>query len=162
MKITRKFYEFDSISNLAKNAGLTLTTTVLEVSVQTPSNYICNQLKIPNYSKIFCLKRLRKIDDVPVSIETTYIPYENIYNIERYDFNTLSLYAILKDIYKIEIQHTKEEILIVRSNEQESTLLEIPFGSALTMIKGYTFDQNGNTIEYFENTSLTTLYQFEG
>ena len=79
---------------------------------------------------------------------------------EDLDYNNKSFHEQLHRIKKIERLHTKEEILIVEPNEEESELLKLHEDEEILLIKGVAYTQDGEPLEYYELSSDTYFYRY--
>ena len=162
IKLEKKIDEFQSFSQLvALNSDYTLDTIVIKKEVYLSSTFVTRVLELPSKEEILELKRLRVINDIPVSLETSFLRTGLLPNINRYNFEKESLYKTIENNFNTKVSFTNEEILIVRATKDEANQLNIQFGSDLTMIKGISFDQYNNPIEYFESVNIPELYTFQ-
>lgn len=162
IKLVKKLNKFLSFSQLVElNTEYSLVTKEIKKEVYLSSSFVTRVLDLQKRENILELKRLRIINNIPVSIETSFIRSSFLRNIERFDFNKVPLYSTIAENYDSKITFSNEEILIVKATNEEAANLNIEFGSDLTMIKGISYDQSSNPIEYFESVSLPELYIFQ-
>ena len=84
----------------------------------------------------------------------------SVIRMEDLDYNNKSFHEQLHRIKKIERLHTKEEILIVEPNEEESELLKLHEDEEILLIKGVAYTQDGEPLEYYELSSDTYFYRY--
>lgn len=162
IKLEKKLNKFLSFSQLVDlNSNYKLKTVILNQELHLSSAFVTRVLELSSKEDIFELKRLRIINDIPISIETSFLRASLLPNIDHFNFENESLYKTIKENFDRQVTITSEEILIVRATKYESSLLNIQFGSDLTMIKGISFDQFNSPIEYFESVNLPELYTFQ-
>ncbi len=134
---------------------------VIDCKVITSNHYLSQQLQIPFDTKLFYLARLRIVEGFPVSMEKTYIAYEKVEGIERYDFKDVSFYGVLNDKYGIQIYETKEDLLIVEAKNEEKEYLQLKDGDEILFERGQSFlEEDESPFEYFEMSSLPSFYRF--
>lgn len=70
--------------------------------------------------KIIKLKRIRFVGNVPVSLESSYVPYCNALAREILKFTeTSSLYALLKEVLQVTVSSAEERITALMCNDDE-------------------------------------------
>ncbi|HCY05937.1 MAG TPA: hypothetical protein DHS57_01200 [Erysipelotrichaceae bacterium] len=158
VKDLKRFQPFSEIVN--SNDNYSLKTEMITSKIIKPASLICKILQLKDDETAFELRRLRKINGISVSIETSYIRNLYLPNIDKINFGNNPLYKTIELNYGRQISYTNEEILIVKATKIEAKLLNVSFGSHLTMIKGTSLDQDNIVLEYFESVSLPSLYRF--
>jgi DNA-binding GntR family transcriptional regulator len=80
------------------------------------------------------LKRLRAVEDVPVMIEQTYIPNENLSNFLNEEFVDGSLFRTLYMKYQIDVQQMTQEVRAITADKDTANLLKIKVKSPILHI----------------------------
>ena len=126
-------------------------TQVLDQGIIEAEPVIADQLQIPISGKVFYLKRLRTVDQSPVLIVESYLPYDLCPGIEEVDFNSASLYDTLESHYNIQLRHGNRliEPKLVESKETMS-LLEIEPGTCISAIESVIYSANNRPVEYLQ------------
>jgi len=126
-------------------------TQVLEKTIEIPSPILREKLQLDYGDQVFKLKRLRTVDNNPVLIVHSYIPYNFFIGIEKIDFNENSLYNTLEGKYGIKLSHGQRiiEPKIVDS-EETMRLLKIEPGTCISYIESVIFDSNNQPIEFLK------------
>ena len=93
---------------------------------------------------------LRKIDDVPCFLETTYLDCERYPDFEKYYTDKTSMGRILKNVYHRKQISGEEHISVTYASEQEAALLEIIPDSPLFFTSGVVKDEEGVIIMYYK------------
>lgn len=125
-----------------------------KITLDTP---LAERLHLPVGSVISYLKRVRLIDQLPVSIESTSIPEHFLPHPELLE-GSLYLYWQQKNI-----QFTKKHFTInaVNCTAPEAKLLQQPLGTALLKITEISKDKQDNIMEVSETLCLGSHYAFE-
>ncbi|WP_010281137.1 GntR family transcriptional regulator [Bacillus timonensis] len=152
-KIQMDFITFNSFTNDMLGKGLTPSTQVLSMGHMEATPLLAEKLQIPMGMELFTVKRLRLVDDRPISIEESFIPEEYCSNIKDYITNDISLYNILENEYGIKLVKAKEYMRVTYSEDHESKLLRIRSESPCIFREAVAFDRNNKEIEF--STSLT-------
>lgn len=87
----------ESFTETAVRMGLTSRSTVLDASSRHATIDEAEEFSIAPGTRLFCLDRVRYLGDVPIAIDFTRIPAELVPDFERSDFQTASLYEVLRD-----------------------------------------------------------------
>lgn len=113
-----------SFSGAWNQEGHRVTNKLIQFSM-TDSNLKTSQLLgVPLASKVYELRRLRLIDDIPISIETSYLLEETCPGLIRFDFSrNRALYQTLKEEYGIEIIQQQQNIRAAKLRPDEADLL---------------------------------------
>lgn len=158
--VLRDLDSLKPISGILNEQGKKLENKVLNQKIIESNYYISKQLNVPLATKLFYLEKIRVVDEIPVSIEKTYIPLEEVKGMEEMDFNHVSLYSLLKSEKGIHKLKSDEEILLVQANDFECEILNLKKGDDILLTKGTTTKTNGRVLEYFEISSLPEFYRF--
>lgn len=111
-------------------------------------------LKLPaGQKKAFHLTRIRCAGKEPLLVEDTYVPYYLCPGIERFSFESDSLYAILSGEYQLGLYHASESIEAVIMDKKNARLLKCREGIAGYKICRVSNLESGFAYEY--TSSLT-------
>jgi GntR family transcriptional regulator len=129
--------------------GIPHSSKELDKKIIKADTEIASKLQVAPGAEVFYLKRLRKVENTPVLIVESYLPYEICPGIEEEDFNTSSLYDVLENKYNLIFQSGNRliEPKIVDSDEVRK-LLEIQPGTCLSAIESTIYDTNNRPVEY--------------
>jgi len=110
---------------------------------------IADKLQIDTDSSVFYLKRLIKVDNVPILVVESYLPYDICPNIEKEDFNTSSLYDILETKYSVIFLHGHRFIEPKIADSAETMdLLGIEPGTCISAIESTIFSSDNRPVEH--------------
>ncbi|WP_157075947.1 GntR family transcriptional regulator [Neobacillus fumarioli] len=152
-KIQMDFITFNSFTRNMLNKGLTPSTQVLSIRKINAKPVLANQLKLPVGEEMVVIKRLRLVNDLPISIEESFLQDQLVPNIENFIKDNVSLYQILENEYGIVLVKAKEHMQVTFSEEGDSKLLKIRTESPCIFQEAVAFDRNDREIEF--STSLT-------
>ena len=76
--VLRDLDSLKPISGILNEQGKKLENKVLDQKIIESNYYISKQLNVPLATKLFYLEKIRLVDEIPVSIEKTYIPLEEV------------------------------------------------------------------------------------
>lgn len=122
---------------------------------------IARYLQIQPGELVIAIERLRFIEDVPVQLVTTYLPFELCPDILHEDFTHQSLYEFLERHCGVFIVRGHRSIEAVAANEHEAKLLRVPVGSPLILLDSVSFSQDGTRVEYYHALHRGDRTRFE-
>lgn len=129
---------FLSFTENVESMGKILTTKVIEFSHVLPNEKQQTFFQISENDPLLMVKRLRKIDNLPICIETTWFSskYDSL---QEKDLNG-SLYQVLLSDYQIRPFTGSKTIELCYASEEEAELLDVPRGLALMLVVDNVFD----------------------
>ena len=130
--------------------GMKLENIVLEKKIIKPSQWLAKELNISVKEDVFLLSRLRKVDDVPILIVNSYIPYKLCPGIEKVDFSKELLYPTLRNKYGINISCVERTFEPVILEEYEAKLLDVKVGIPAFFVRSKSYMEDGELVEYYE------------
>jgi DNA-binding GntR family transcriptional regulator len=136
-----------TISSALRARGLVLTTRVVSVSQVSAGRSVANDLGILPGDLTVHLERVRSISDEPLLLETTDLPAERFPGVEAADFNSRSLYDILREDYDSVVEAAIESLEPVILTPHESNLLGLPRHAPAMLIRRVSTDQTGAHVE---------------
>ena len=139
--------------------GLAATSQVLDKGVVAAPADVAAQLRIPVADSVFCLRRLRLADGVPLGIQTAYLPITMVRGIEEIPFEDLSLYDVLRTRFDLHPIRAKETLIAVAVNADEAGLLRVPAGSPALAAERTTFLAQDVPLEYAQSIMRGDRYK---
>ena len=95
---------------------------------------------------------------IPVSLVLSFIPIDLLPGIQDVDFTDLSIYHVLRDIYKSSPKFSIVSLRAQSIDQETRTILGEPAGTrCLLHLTGSTYDHNGACIEESEVTYSTRV-----
>lgn len=141
--------------------GLKPVTEVLVHEVQPATPKIAEQLGIEPGTDVFCIERLRYIEDVPIVLVQTYIPYQLCPQLSEYDLSNKSLYSVLENDFGLVISHGRRTIEAVPANKREAQLLMVEECDPLMLLNSVTYLEDGTPLEYYHAVHRGDRSRFE-
>ena len=141
--------------------GLNPGTKVLHQNVIPSNDKIARFLNIKTGEKLIDIQRLRFINEEPIQLVTTYIPYEICPALASIDLTNCSLYEYLEKEYEIFITKGRRFIEAVLANDFEAELLGIERGAPLLMLDSISYSDDGIPIEYYHALHRGDRSRFE-
>lgn len=141
--------------------GLKPVTKVLHHDVVPANEKVARYLNIMPGEKVIDIQRLRSINDEPIQIVTTYIPYDMCPALASVDLTHRSLYEYLETEHGIVIAKGQRYIEAVLASDTEAALLGIERRSPLLMLDSVSFLDDGRPIEYYHAVHRGDRSRFE-
>lgn len=141
--------------------GFTPVARVLEQGIVPSNPKVAGYLRIEPMSPVIKIVRLRFIEDEPIVLVSSYLPYELCRDVINADLTRQSLYAFLEHQCGLTIGRGRRSIDAVSANESESELLGIEAGSPLLLIDSISFLNDGTPVEYFHGLFRGDRLRFE-
>lgn len=141
--------------------GLEPVTKVLEQHVVPAAPEVAEHLKLQPYTPVIEIVRLRSVQDVPIVLVTTYLPYALCPKLINENLNNQSLYALLENRYRLYIARGRRTIQSVLADGQEAKLLEVKKGAPLFRLDSTSYLNDGTPVEYYFAYHRGDRSQFE-
>ena len=87
-KLVRNLQDVHGFSEAVREAGRVPGARLVYAVLREADKTIMRNLRVPLGTEVFDVKRVRTIDGIPCSIETTIVNTQNCKGIEQYDFET--------------------------------------------------------------------------
>ena len=129
--------------------GHTPVTQVLKQEIVPANAKVAAQLDLKPGTKVIEIERLRFVQDEPIVLVTTYLPYALCAKAAKADFSGQSLYAFLESECKLIIVRGQRTLEAVAANEYEARLLGIEKGAPLVLLNSVSYLEDGTPIEYY-------------
>jgi len=141
--------------------GLKPVTKVLHQNVVPCPEKVAPFLNITPGTQVVDIQRLRFINDEPIQLVTTYIPYEICPELATIDLSNRSLYEFLEKECNVFISKGRRYIEAVLANEIEADLLDIERGAPLIMLDSISYSESGRPIEFYHAVHRGDRSRFE-
>ena len=127
---------------------ITPVSKVLNQKV-VPSDFLVSEnLKIKPGTPVMMIERLRFIDDQPIVLVTSFIPYQMCKGMEQEDLTHQSYSMLLESKYNIFMARGERTIEAVLPTKEQCRLLSINKNVPLIKIESISFLSSGIPIEY--------------
>lgn len=141
--------------------GGQVTSQVLVQEVVPAPTSITTALALSASDLCLKLVRLRFANEIPLLLETIFLPAHLCPGLERADLETGSLYAHLSQRYDLHLTQTHQTLEATVANHYESELFGIEPGMAMILAEGVTYHQDQQPVEYFKAIYRGDRFKFE-
>ncbi|OGO60281.1 MAG: hypothetical protein A2029_08470 [Chloroflexi bacterium RBG_19FT_COMBO_47_9] len=153
----------NSFTNSVRSQGKTPGSRIIELRVVPATGALASQMLVPQDSALIHILRLRLIDNKPVSLGNSWLPYSLFPDFLDYDLTDQSLFQFLFDHYGIEIVRGLQTISARLATQFEMEHLKlVPPGVVMTQ-DATQFDPHDRLIEFSQhsvNPQLHPFYQY--
>jgi GntR family transcriptional regulator len=130
--------------------GGVVTSRVLEHAIVTPPPGVAIELQLDPDKTATKIVRLRAVGTTPLLLETSFIPTALCLGLRDADLATQSLYALLEQQYGLRLQRARHTLESTTANVHESSLFGVKPGTAMILMEGVTYLDQGRPVEYFK------------
>lgn len=141
--------------------GYTPVSQVLKLESLPADSNIARRLDLDVGARVIELRRLRFVNEVPIQIVSSFLPYSLCPKMLEADFAHGSLYAYLSEEYGLRIQKGTRTIEAVLATAEEASLLEIAKGSPLILLDSVSYLRDGTALEYYRAVHRSDCARFE-
>jgi GntR family transcriptional regulator len=122
---------------------------VLKQNVIPAPPKVAANLKLEPGTPVIEIERLRLVQDEPIVLVTSYLPYALCRELISVDLTHQSLYAVLEDQYELVIARGRRTLEAVAANQYEADLLQIDKGAPLMLLDSVSYLADGMPVEYY-------------
>lgn len=156
-KIEQSLFKFYSFGR--DYTSLNIQSELLKLE-DTDDDSILNIFQLEPPGTVKKIIRIRKIDNTPVIVETSYIPSAMVPDIEKFDLENLSIYDLLEQNFGLHILKAKEYLDTIIADENYSKLLEIDKGSPVFVTERITYGTEQKPIEFRRSIIRSDKFRF--
>ena len=130
--------------------GGKVVSRVLDQAVVSPPQRVVAELQLQDGQPVIKIVRLRLSDEIPLLLETTFIPATLCPALEHEDMATQSLYAVLEQRCGLRLKRARQTLESTVTNDYESQLFGVAPSTAMILLEGVTYDEQERPAEYFK------------
>lgn len=145
----------------ALRQGGTAQSRVLEQVVVSPSPHIATSLQLFTDEAVVKIVRLRFLDELPLLLETSFIPARLCPGLAYAELAAHSLYELLDRTYGIRLGRSHQTLEATIANEYEQSLFTIQPGAAMILLEGVAYSEAEQPVEYFKTIYRGDRFKFE-
>ncbi len=149
-KMTYDVFNLVGFTEETMRSGGVVVSRVLEQAVGTPTPRVAAELNLAPDATVTRIVRLRSTSDMPLLLETSYVPTDVCPGLQLHDLTAQSLYTLLEQHYGLRLAYAQQTLEATTANDYESALFGIPAGMAMLLVEGVTFLEHGGVVEYFK------------
>ncbi|MCL4385464.1 MAG: GntR family transcriptional regulator [Actinobacteria bacterium] len=129
--------------------GYNVKNDVLYQEKIKPTKKIGENLNLKLDEDVIAIYRLRKLNDEPIVLDRTYLPFKLCPDLLKEDLTNKSLYSFIEGKYNLKIDRGRKFIEATIAKDEEAKLLNIKKGSPLLFIESVSYLTGNIPIEYY-------------
>jgi len=142
-----------------RKKNLKPVSKVLRFDVETATKEVAESLGLNIGDKVYVLERLRLADEIPMSVETTVLPFDRFPGLDNYDFGKHSLYQAVSEDYGVKLHSAAEDLEASIADQEMSELLKAETGSAILIVYRTVFAEENRPVEYTKSIYRADRYR---
>jgi GntR family transcriptional regulator, mannosyl-D-glycerate transport/metabolism system repressor len=158
-KVNYDIYQLTSFYEKLTHLDVKTHSDVLAFEIIKPSISIAEILQIGDEDRVYYVKRVRFIDDNPVTLEETWMPL-SLFPDLTYDVMRNSKYEYIEGEKKMVIDRSEQEIIPVLPSKEVVEKLGIPAEQPIIKKVTKGFLKDGTVFEYSRNFFKSSDYKF--
>lgn len=158
-KVEQELSGMTSFSEDMKKRGLTPQTKILDFKKIASTMNIASNLNIQEGDMVYEVTRLRIADDIPMALETSYIPVQLIIGLQE-EILHASFYEYVEKTLNLKISHASQTLQSTLSKLEESVSLGIEEGAPVLLMERFGYLENGIPFEYVKSIYRGDRYKF--
>lgn len=150
----------NSLRSFREDMGLEdhdVRTEMLIQDHRLPPIEVRDRLRLRQGQKVIRLRRLRRVEGTPMSVQDSWLPYSVAPSLARDELLDGSLYRTLQQRYGIELRTAEQEITAVAATKGLADLLDVDEGAPLIAGFRVVLDRDGLPVEYAESWTRPEL-----
>ena len=158
-KVEQRLQGMTSFTEDMKERGFTPGSRLVSFEIIPSGREIAECLKLRENTPVYEIKRVRLADNVPMTLETTYLPVNLVKGLTE-DIINQSLYQYIEEKLSLTIHEATQQIEASIAKEQELRLLEIEKGSPVLLILRTSYLGDGTPFEFVKSAYRADRYKF--
>ncbi|MCX8023823.1 MAG: GntR family transcriptional regulator [Thermanaerothrix sp.] len=156
----REISGFRSFSDDIRARGLTPSSRVVDFNRVPADEMVAQRLGVEVGESVYCLQRVRLANDQPVAFEIAYLPERLCPDLERFDFSTASLYAVLREHYRVFPTWAEAEIEASAASPEVAHHLGMKIGEPVLVAYRQTYTERFEIIEFVKSIYCGKRFTF--
>ena len=153
--------ELRSFTEDMRRQGMTVETRMISFQKRPVTKKLEKALQLREGQQVFEIRRLRIVSGEPYALETAYIPTHLCEDLTAEKLENKSLYAILSEVYQLEMVYAYQTIEPVIIDDYESMLLQVEKNSLGLLFSRKTYLQDHTPMELTKAIYRSDKYKYE-
>jgi GntR family transcriptional regulator len=130
--------------------GADVSSRVIEQAEIDAPRSVARRLALGADERVVRIMRLRLSSQVPMLLETVYVPSGRFPGLDRAELSQTSLYHLMRERYGVQPAGATHSFEAALATDYETALFGIAGGAPMIVMQGVTFDQDGVPVEDFK------------
>lgn len=150
-----------SFTEQMRKMGKTPKTTIISLTISPAHKSLAEQMGLEEGAEVYVLERLRLADQVPMMLESSYIPVATFPDLERELLERKPLYDIFTEDYKQPIRIAEEEFYASLALEADAAWLDVPANSPVLQLQRKSYNAKNKLIEYTVSVARADQFRYK-
>ncbi len=155
------FQELTGFYQDMQTRGHQPVSEVLKQEKVQASKRVAIFLEIEEGSAVIQIGRLRYVNQEPIVLVTTYLPFHLCPELLAVDLTARSLYEFLEKEHGLQITRGKRYLEAVPANQVEAAMLQVNLGAPLILLDSVSYLADGTPLEYYHALHRGDRSRFE-
>jgi GntR family transcriptional regulator len=147
-KVRQTISAVQDFEDIMAEAGRKVGIKLLEIKRSVCEERGCRALDLSPRTDIYILRRLLSVDNVPMAMSLTYLPFDRFPELEKKNIETLSLNRLIRDEYGYEIKKAAKTLEAKIVSDFEAELFGVKKGSPVQYVETTSYLQGDLPIEF--------------
>lgn len=158
-KVEQQLQGLTSFTEDMLSRGFKPSNTLISFEIIPVDVHVAQRLKVAEHTPVYEIKRVRMADDVPMALETTYVPANLVKGLTEEIINH-SLYRYVEEKLSLIISEASQEIESAVAKDTEVMHLQIQKGAPVLLIQRTSFLEDGTPFEFVKSAYRADRYKF--
>ncbi|UII55426.1 GntR family transcriptional regulator [Cytobacillus spongiae] len=158
-KVEQKLQGLTSFTEDMLERGMKPSSKLISFEIIPADKQVAQALNLNENTPIYEIKRVRLADQLPMALETTFLPANLVKGLTE-DIINQSLYQYIEHHLGLIINEASQEIEASTPKETEMKLLEIESSAPVLFIKRVSYLQDGTPFELVKSSYRADRYKF--
>lgn len=146
-KVEKNLAQATGFTAELERLGMCAASRVIAAGRRAAGAEAAHQLAIFRGTPVFCLRRIRLADGVPVALEESCLEMARFAEIEKIDFSAQSLHRVLREQYGVCFTRVDEMLEAHPASRAEARLLEVSPRTCLLRVRRTLWGGDGRPVE---------------
>lgn len=151
-KIATRSPSYKGIREQLEQMGYQTSTRLLAEELIIADHYLAERLALPGGSAVHKIRRLRFVDDEPISLHESYVPQRLADDLTSHDAEQQQLCVILEEQYGLQMGHVVETLESGNASSADAKLLAVRTTAPLLVLRQEISSPTGQRFEYSKIT----------
>jgi GntR family transcriptional regulator len=138
--------DFRGFEDELRNIGFSPNATILEINEGVPPSFIAALLELPSDKEAVRIRRLGKVEEHPLWMESRYFPLDVGRALVKADLNKGSILTLINEIGQ-KVTDVEMHVQAVVATPRQAQLLEIPANEALLLHQSVSYTEDRRVVQ---------------
>lgn len=158
-KIEQPLQGLKGFTEEMEKLGFKPSSKLLDFQVREAPEHVADLLQLGEKEQVYEIKRIRLADEMPMAIETTFIPCGLVKNL-TVNIISRSLYSYIEKECRLEIDSASQSLEAALASPEEARLLHVAENVPVLLMERCTYLKSGKPLEFVKAVYRGDRYKF--